>query len=115
MLTVGTEDLYNHLKTGTFGEQSNVLHCFVKIEDVSKECIIELDFSNLYGWCMMQDLPYGKVSFTTKKEEIFTLLNDTTKYILLSIDCSFTDEQKEKLKDWSPLPSKHIITWNELR
>ena len=113
MLTVGIEHLYNHLKLGTFGGQSNVLHCHVKI-DVSKEYLMELDFSNLYGWCMMQDLPYGKVSFTNKKEEILTLLNDTTKYILLSIDCSFTDEQKQKLKDWPP-PSTHNITWNELR
>ena len=115
LVSVRSRHLYNHLKRGTFGGQSNVLHRKVEINDSSQECLLELDFSNLYGWCMTQKLPYGKGEIVEGDEKIISFLLNPEKYGLFSIDCSFTDVQKEKLKYWPPIPSKRTIDWNELR
>ena len=81
-----------------------------------------IDANNLYGYAMMQKLPYKDFRFTTttldpRRGFLDTILNtpddsDHGYYIVCDID--FTNECKERTEQLALMPNKRKINDNEL-
>ena len=77
-----------------------------------------IDANNLYGYAMMQKLPYKDFQFTTTTTTLCTILNtpndsDHGYYIVCDID--YTDTCKYRTEQLALLPDKREINDNELK
>ena len=82
---------------------------------VNSNNIWYVDANNLYGYAMIQKLPYKDFQFTTPTLD--TLLNtpdnsDHGYYIVCDID--YTDTCKDRTEQLAPMPNKRKINDNEL-
>ena len=78
--------------------------------------ILYTDVTNLYGYCMTQPLPCGKLQWM-KHEELVELEKHIMDYqresewgYFLEIDCHIPDYLHPMLPDFPPLPEKMIVT-----
>ena len=72
--------------------------------------LLYLDANNLYGWAMVQALPYKniKLSNDTKLEDILNTTDEAETGYMVEIDLSFKQEIHEKLKQMPPCPESLI-------
>ena len=86
------------------------------IDNSDGKTIWYIDAKNLYGYAMMQELPYKDFQFTTTTT-LNTILNtpddsDQGYYIVCDID--YTNECKERTEQLALMPNKRKINDNEL-
>ncbi len=69
--------------------------------------LLYLDANNLYGWAMVQALPYKDIKFAndTKLKDILNAADDAETGYMVEIDLSFKQEIREKLKQIPPAPN----------
>ena len=87
------------------------------IDNTDGNTIWYIDANNLYGYAMMQKLPYKDFQFTTTTTTLDTILNtpddaDHGYYIVCDID--YTYECKERTEQLALMPKKRKINDNEL-
>ena len=72
--------------------------------------LMYLDANNLYGWSMVQDLPYKDIRFNTtiKLDEILETADDSETGYMLEVDLSFPQEIHERLKQLPPCPETRV-------
>jgi len=72
--------------------------------------LLYLDANNLYGWAMVQALPYKDIKFSndTTLETILETADDATTGYMVEIDISFDSSIHEKLKQMPPCPESII-------
>ena len=68
--------------------------------------LLYLDANNLYGWSMVQDLPYQDIKLDTEItiEEILKTADDAETGYTVEVDLSFPKEIHERLKQLPPCP-----------
>ena len=68
--------------------------------------LLYLDANNLYGWSMVQDLPYKDIKLDTEitLEEILKTADDAETGYTVEVDLSFPKEIHERLKQLPPCP-----------
>jgi hypothetical protein len=72
--------------------------------------LMYLDANNLYGWSMVQDLPYKDIKFNTEItiEEILRTEDDAETGYTVEVDLSFPQEIHERLKQLPPCPETRV-------
>ncbi len=72
--------------------------------------LLNLDASNLYGWAMVQALPYKDIKFAneTTLETILNTADDAETGYMVEIDLRFKNEIHERLKQMPPCPESLI-------
>jgi hypothetical protein len=72
--------------------------------------LMYLDANNLYGWSMVQDLPYKDIRLNTEItiNEILNTADDAETGYTVEVDLSFPKETHERLKQLPPCPETRI-------
>ena len=76
-----------------------------------------IDANNLYGYAMMQKLPYKDFQFTTTNTTLDVILNtldDSDRGYYIDCDIDYTNEYKERTEQLALMPNKRKINDNEL-
>ena len=73
--------------------------------------LLYLDANNLYGWSMVQDLPYQDTKLDTEKplEEILKTADDAETGYTVEVDLRFPKEIHERLKQLPPCPETFTL------
>jgi hypothetical protein len=72
--------------------------------------LMYLDTNNLYGWSMIQALPYKDIKFNTEitLEDILRTADDAETGYTVEVDLSFPTEIHERLKQLPPCPETKV-------
>ena len=73
-----------------------------------------IDANNLYGYAMMQKLPYKDFQFTTTLDAILITPDDSDHGYYIVCDIDYTNECKERTEQLALMPNKRNINDNEL-
>ena len=74
-----------------------------------------IDANNLYGYAMMQKLPYKDFQFTTTTlDAILNTSDDSDRGYYIVCDIDYTNECKERTEQLALMPNKRKINDNEL-
>ena len=109
-------DVHLFLEKGMRGGVSYISKRYSKSDEGTD--IMYWDANNLYGWAMIQDLPYGGFKFLGKKEiDIFDLssigLNSQVGYIL-EVDFEYCKELHDLHSDYPLCPEKIEVNYDML-
>ena len=109
-------DVHLFLEKGIRGGVSYISKRYSKSDENTK--IIYLDANNLYGWAMIQDLPYGRFTFLSEKEvKVFNLdsirENSLIGYIL-EVDLEYPKELHDLHNDYPLAREKIEISYDML-
>ena len=89
---------------------------YMKNYDSAKKskCIINLDANNLYGWKMIQYLPYGEFKWVKNVENFdVNLISKNSSYgYILEVDIEYPDELHNLHKNYLLAPEKLEITYD---
>ena len=91
--------------------------CFADTNDkVINRNIWYIDANNLYGYAMMQKLPYKDFEFitTTTLDVILNTPDDSDHVYYIVCDIDYTNECKERTEQLALMPNKRKINDNEL-
>ena len=92
--------------------------CFADTNDKTiNRNIWYIDANNLYGYAMMQKLPYKDFEFitTTTLDVILNTPDDSDHGYYIVCDIDYTNECKERTEQLALMPNKRKINDNELR
>ena len=73
-----------------------------------------IDANNLYGYAMMQKLPYKEFITTTTLDVILNTPDDSDHGYYIVCDIDYTNECKERTEQLALMPNKRKINDNEL-
>ena len=80
--------------------------------------IIYWDANNLYGWTMIQDLPYGEFKFLSEKEieefKIDSIAENSLVGYILEVDLECRKELHDLHNDYPLCPGKIEVGYNML-
>ena len=99
---------YTYLETGKRGGSSNITTKNDESNENNK--IIYIDANNLYGWCMLQKLPYK--NFEWCSDSLDTILNtpdDNDFGYFVEVDLEYPSELKDKFRDYPPAPEHRNV------
>ena len=111
------------MKGGTFKiakRHSKANNKYIKSYDVNEptKFIMYVDANSLYGWTMIQYLPYGEFKWLNQKEihkfDVNSIGENSSDWYILEVDLEYPDEIHELHKDYPLAPEKFEIRQNIL-
>ena len=109
-------DVHLFLENGMRGGVSYISKRYSKSEKTTD--IMYWDASNLYGWAMIQDLPYGGFKFLGEKKiksfDLDLISENSLMGYILKVDLDYCKELHEKHNDYPLCPEKIELGYDML-
>ena len=113
---VSNIDVYLFLEKGMRGGVSYISKRYSKSDENTD--IMYWDANNLYGWAMIQDLPYGEIKFLSKGEiksfDLDSIAKNRQVGCILEVDLEYFKELHDLHNDYPLCPEKIKVSYDML-